>query len=236
MAPTELTLRPARPDDLPAVAKVNIAARDAAYPAMPRGLHPPDEVHAWVSGWDLSTYDVWLAASADAVLGYARFDDVWLDDLYVAPTAQGAGVGSALLDVVKAQRPAGFCLWVFESNTPARDFYRRRGLVELERTDGAGNEEKEPDLRMAWPGTEPLAFYRGLIDEVDADLGDLLNRRSALTRAVQQVKGSTERDLDREREIARALAARAPLLGQDRSARIVHAIITESLDAVAPVE
>ena len=32
-------------------------------------------------------------------------------------------------------------------------------------------------------------------------------------------------------EIARALAARAPLLGEERAARIVHAIITESLDA-----
>ena len=35
----------------------------------------------------------------------------------------------------------------------------------------------------------------------------------------------------REREIAGALAGRAPLLGEDRAARIVHAIITESLDA-----
>jgi chorismate mutase len=173
---------------------------------------------------------VWVAV-ADSILGYARFDDTWLDDLYVDPAAQGAGVGSALLDLVKAQRSSGFCLWVFESNEPARAFYRARGLVELERTDGSGNEEKAPDLRMAWPGTDPLAFYRRLIDDVDAQLGDLLNRRSALTRAVQQVKGSTERDLDREREIARALAARAPLLGEDRAARIVHAIITESLDA-----
>ena len=81
----------------------------------------------------------------------------WLDDLYVDPAAQGTGVGSALLDLVKAQRPAGFCLWVFESNEPARGFYRARGLVDLERTDGAANEEKAPDIRMAWPGTDPLA-------------------------------------------------------------------------------
>jgi chorismate mutase len=85
---------------------------------------------------------------------------------------------------------------------------------------------------MAWPGQDPLTFYRGLIDDVDAQVGDLLNRRSALTRAVQLHKGTTERDPAREREIARALAARAPLLGEDRAARIVHAIITESLDAV----
>ena len=226
MPTDDLTLRPATADDLPAIAELHVTVREAAFPAMPRGIHPPHEARAWVAGWDLATYAVWVA-EAGSILGYARFDDVWLDDLYVDPAAQGTGVGSTLLDLVKAQRPGGFCLWVFESNEPARAFYRHHGLVELERTDGAGNEEKAPDLRMAWAGADPLAFYRGLIDDVDAQLGDLLNRRAALTRAVQQVKGSTERDLDREREIARA-----PLLGEDRAARIVHAIITESLDAV----
>ena len=71
-------------------------------------------------------------------------------------------------------RPDGFCLWVFESNTGARAFYARHGLVELERTDGSGNEEKAPDVKMAWPGHDPVAFFRGLIDEVDAGLGELL--------------------------------------------------------------
>jgi ribosomal protein S18 acetylase RimI-like enzyme len=233
VAPTDdaLVLRPATREDLPAIAEVHIRARDAAYPAMPRTLHPPHEAHAWVAGWDLATYDVWVAESPGLVAGYARSDGEWLDDLYVDPAVQGTGIGSALLDLVKAQRPAGFCLWVFESNEPARGFYRRHGLVDLERTDGAGNEEREPDIRMAWAGEDALAFYRGLIDDVDVQLGDLLNRRGALTRAVQRHKGTSERDPAREREIARALAARAPLLGEDRAARIVHAIITESLDA-----
>jgi chorismate mutase len=236
VAPTDLVLRPATGEDLPAVAELLIKVRDAAYPAMPRGIHPPDEVRAYVGGWDLDTYDVWLAESKGRPVGYARVSSTWLEDLYVDRSAQRVGVGGALLDVVKARRPDGFCLWVFESNEPARTFYRARDLVDLERTDGAANEEKAPDIRMAWPGAHQLAFYRRLIDSVDVELGDLLNRRAALTRAVQQVKGSTERDLDREREIARALAARAPLLGEDRAGRIVHAIITESLDAVGPVE
>jgi GNAT superfamily N-acetyltransferase/chorismate mutase len=236
VVPTEpddaaVVLRPATAADLPGIAEVHIRARDAAYPAMPRTLHPPHEARAWVAGWDLATYDVWLGETEEQVAGYARFDREWLDDLYVDPDVQGTGIGSALLDLVKAQRPTGFCLWVFESNEPARRFYRHHGLVDLERTDGAGNEEREPDVRMAWPGRDPLAFYRGLIDEVDVQLGDLLNRRTALTRAVQAHKGTSERDPVREREIARALAIRAPLLGEDRAARIVHAIITESLDA-----
>ncbi len=83
--------------------------------------------------------------------------ETWLDDLYVAPAFAGQGIGSALLDLAKAQRPQGFCLWVFESNTPARNFYARRGFVELERTDGSGNEERSPDVQMAWPGTDPIA-------------------------------------------------------------------------------
>jgi GNAT superfamily N-acetyltransferase/chorismate mutase len=231
--PTDgLVLRPVVPDDLPAIAELHLRVRAAAHPAMPHGIHPDHEVRAWVAGWDLTAFDVWVAESGGEPAGYARFGDDWLNDLYVEPGAQGNGVGTALLDLVKAQRPSGFCLWVFESNEPARGFYRARGLVELERTDGAANEERAPDIRMAWPGGEPLVFYRGLIDDVDAQLGDLLNRRSALTWAVQQHKGSAERDLEREHEIARALAARAPLLGQARAARIVHAIITESLDAV----
>jgi GNAT superfamily N-acetyltransferase/chorismate mutase len=231
--PTELTLRPVAAAELPRIADLHTAAREAAYPSMPHAIHSPEETRGWVAGWDLSTYSVWVAASEEELLGYARFDDVWLDDLYVTPAQQGNGIGAALLDLVKAQRPAGFCLWVFESNEPARSFYRRRGLTELEHTDGSANEERAADLRMAWPGADPLAFYRGLIDSVDADLGELLNRRAALTAAVQPVKGSTERDLGRERAIARALADRAPLLGEERAARIVHAIITESLDAAS---
>jgi GNAT superfamily N-acetyltransferase/chorismate mutase len=228
--PTDLLLRPAVAGDADAIADVQIAARSRA--AMPPGIHPDHEVRAWLRA-KLAEDELWVAEVDGAVAGYARLTPTWLDDLYVAPPYAGQGVGSALLDVAKAQRPGGFCLWVFEMNTPAREFYRRRGLIELERTDGAANEEQAPDLRMAWPGEEPLVFFRGLIDEVDEQLGDLLARRAALTRAVQGHKTDSARDLDRERAIAAAMALRAPELGPDRLARIVHAIITESLDAAS---
>lgn len=227
---TDLTLRPATADDLRGVADLHVRSRDAAVPAMPPSVHPPEDARRWVGGWDLDEQSVWVA-EGDRLLGYARHTEGWLDDLYVDPDAQGSGIGSHLLDLVKSQRPGGFCLWVFESNAPARGFYARHGLVELERTDGAGNEEKQPDIRMAWPGDEPLTFYRGLIDEVDGELGDVLNRRAALTRAVQAHKTAPGRDPDRERAIAEAMATRAPTLGADRLARIVHTVITESLDA-----
>ncbi len=228
---TDLALRAATAADLPALAEAHLAARRAAGDWFPPGAHGDDDVRAWVSGWDLTAYDVWLATVGDQVVGYARCTPTWLDDLYVHPDAQGSGVGTALFDLVTTLRPRGFCLWVFESNTPARAFYRSRGCLELERTDGAGNEEGAPDIRVAWPGSEPLAFLRGLIDETDLVLGDVLARRTALTRAVQSVKPSSERDAVREAEIAERVAAVAPELGRARVARIVDVIIAESLDA-----
>ena len=153
---------------------------------MPPGIHPPDDVRAWVGTWDLTARDVWVAESDGTIVGFANLTPTWLDGLYVAPAAQRAGIGSTLLDLAKSVRPDGFGLWVFEMNQPARDFYRRHGLVALERTDGSANEEHAPDIKMVWPGADPLAYFRSLIDDADLVLGDVLARRAALTRAVVQ--------------------------------------------------
>jgi GNAT superfamily N-acetyltransferase/chorismate mutase len=235
--PAEVILRPATVQDLPVLADVHLASRLGAGDAFPPGVHSDADVRAWVGSWDLTTYDVWLARLADRVVGYARCTPTWLDDLYVLPDVQGHGVGSTLLDLVKAERPDGFGLWVFESNVAAREFYARHGFVALERTDGSANEERSPDLKLVWPGHDPLACFRSMIDDVDLVLGDVLARRAALTRAVQDHKRATSatadpgRDASREAEIVARIAAVAPELGEERVARIVHAIITESLDA-----
>lgn len=231
MISTELAMRPATTADLPVIAGIHLASRRAAGTAFPPGVHSDDDARAWVAGWDLTAYDVWLATRGPQVAGYARWTPTWLDDLYVHPDHQGSGVGTALFETVTAHRPEGFCLWVFESNAPARAFYERRGCLELERTDGSANEERAPDVRVAWPGLDPLAFLRGLIDETDLALGDVLARRTALTRVVQDFKPSGERDAGREAQIARRVAAVVPELGQERVARIVDVIIAESLDA-----
>jgi chorismate mutase/GNAT superfamily N-acetyltransferase len=229
-----LRLRPAEPGESDALAALYGRSRLSAAPAMPPSIHTAEEERGWFAArLRDGDHEVWVAEDADGLLlGYALMTATWLDHLFVEPERQSAGVGGALLDAVKGLRPDGFCLWVFESNLCARAFYARRGLVELERTDGSGNEEKAPDVRMAWPGRDPVAFFRGLIDEVDDSLADLLARRAALTRVVQDVKGTHERDADREAEIAERMARAAPELGPERLSRIVHAIITESLDAV----
>ena len=235
--PPELQLRPGTVADARVLAEVHTSARKAAVPAMPPPIHTDEETRGWVSSWLAGDDEVWVAEVAGQTVGYARFTESWLDDLYVLPAYAGRGIGTVLLDLAKARRPDGFALWVFESNEPARRFYRRHGLVELEHTDGSANEERAPDLRMAWPGRDPMAYLRTQIDEVDDDLAVLLARRAALTEVIQRFKavpGHPGRDPEREAEIAARMARHAPGLGAAGIRRIMHEVITVSLDAASP--
>ncbi|MGH3347659.1 MAG: GNAT family N-acetyltransferase [Nocardioides sp.] len=228
---TDLVVRPATADDAQTLADLHVGSRLANIGSMPDLVHEHSTAVRWMRSRLEGDSEAWLAERDSRPVGYLVLTGDWVDDLFLAPGETGQGIGAVLLDLAKAQRPDGLCLWVFETNQGARRFYRRHGFVELESTDGSSNEERAPDVRMAWPGADPLAFLRRLIDDVDDQLGDLLSRRVALTRAVQDLKDDRSRDPGREREIVARLAARAPELGEDQIARIVHAIITESLDA-----
>lgn len=236
----DLVLRPAEPDDLPGVAELFWATRAAAVPAMPPVVQDRGEVRAWVTGWSLGPgeREVWIAEDGLGLSGFATVHRDWLEALYVEPGRQGGGIGSALLEVVMGVRPRGFGLWVFASNGPARGFYRRHGLIELEHTDGSGNDEHAPDVRMAWLGEDPVDHLRREIDAVDDELGVLMARRFALTAAVQGHKrgagtdaGHAGRDVAREREIVERMARHAPGLPPERLAPIMHAVIGEGLSA-----
>lgn len=152
--PVELVLRPAAAEDLAEVGELFWVARAAAAPYMPPSIHAHEAVLAFYRRIGLEHgREMWVAEEDDVLVGFAELKRDWLDDLYVHPRHQGEGVGSALLQLVKSLRPDGFALWVFESNVPAQRFYARHGLVVTERTDGSGNEERVPDLRMEWSGT-----------------------------------------------------------------------------------
>ncbi|MFL6154481.1 MAG: GNAT family N-acetyltransferase [Marmoricola sp.] len=235
MKPTEASdvlIRPGTEADLPEIAELFIATRRSAVPQMPPVVSDDDAIRAWFAD-HRGTKEYWVADDGD-IVGFAMLDGAWLNSLYIGPQRQGSGIGSMLLDLVKAQRPDGFGLWVFASNTSARGFYHRHGLVELEHTDGSANRERSPDVRMVWPGNDPVGYLRAQIDEVDDEIALLLARRFALTATVQgfkDVPGRSGRDPERERQIAERMAAHAPGLGVAAIARIMHLVIDESLDA-----
>lgn len=228
----DVLVRRAVPEDAADCAEVVVAARRGAGSAFPPPVHTVEEDRAFFAR-RVCDHEVWLAEVDGQVVGHLDLDGHWVHSLYVHPRAQRRGVGAALLDLAKACRPEGFGLWVFATNERARAFYRRQGLLELETTDGSGNEEKAPDVRMVWPGPDPLAFLRHQIDLVDEELAAVVNRRVALTAAVQAVKdtpGHAGRDPEREAEIAARLAARTPGLDESDWTPVVHRLVETGLD------
>jgi len=181
-------LRRADADDANAIADLYTEARIHAVPLMPPALHTNAEDRAYVARRLLEPdVQMWMAEDADGVAGFASLTSTWLNGLYVRPDRKGQGIGSALLDLTKSLLPGGFALWVFESNTPARELYRRRGLVELERTDGATNEERAPDVRMAWLGSDPRKFLDTQLAEAETEVAHATARRDALRAALDQL-------------------------------------------------
>jgi GNAT superfamily N-acetyltransferase len=144
-------LRAATSTDAAAIAELFLASTRAALPYLPE-LHTDAETHDWIASEILVTHEVEVAEVEGRVVGFAAVKDGLLGHLYVDPEHQGVGVGSALLASAKARRPGGLELWTFQRNEGARRFYERRGFRAVELTDGAGNEEREPDVRYVWDG------------------------------------------------------------------------------------
>jgi GNAT superfamily N-acetyltransferase len=117
---------------------------------LPR-LHTAEEDRAHFRGLLLRGDEFWVAEESGSALGFAHLHEDVLEHLYVHPDAQGRGIGSRLLERVKERRPEGFRLWVFQRNEGARRFYERHGMRLVQITDGAGNEEREPDAMYEWP-------------------------------------------------------------------------------------
>jgi GNAT superfamily N-acetyltransferase len=141
-------LRPAQEPDAARVADVWLASFRATYRFPP--AHSDDEVRAWVRDELLPNTDTWVADLDRRVIGFLSLADGWVEQLYVDPDHTGAGIGSRLIELAKDRSPAGLQLWTFQANEGARRFYERHGFTVVELTDGAGNEEHQPDVRYAW--------------------------------------------------------------------------------------
>lgn len=124
----------------------------AALPSV-RRAHTDDEVRDWFTYVVVERYESWVAVAEEAgetVVGLLALSDGELEQLYLDPARRGQGIGDSLVELAKQQRPRGLELWTFQVNAPARRFYERHGFVAVEWTDGARNEEREPDVRYAW--------------------------------------------------------------------------------------
>ena len=143
-----MTLRSATAEDAGAVADVFLAARaPMTYAPV---AHPESAVRRDFGAIVIGRHDVWVADEGGRVVAFAALSADELEHLYVLPSEQGRGLGTALLGVAKRERPAGFHFWVFQQNAGARRFYERHGCRLVRETDGSGNEERTPDALYEW--------------------------------------------------------------------------------------
>lgn len=132
-------IRPARPDDVPAIARLihELAAYERAPDAV---VASADDLHRALFAPSPAVF-AHVAVHDDEVVGYALWfltystwlgrHGIHLEDLYVTPAARGRGHGKALLTELAAiavERGYGRVEWsVLDWNRPAIDFYESLG-------------------------------------------------------------------------------------------------------------
>ena len=141
-------LRQLKLDDMDAAARVVRTTFDQTLPSL-AGLHTPEEDQWFFRERVFNTCEMWGAFDGAAMRGIIAFREGWIDQLYVLPEAQRRGVGKDLLQVAQNAFDR-LQLWTFQRNAPARRFYKARGFALIQETDGAGNDEKEPDALYLW--------------------------------------------------------------------------------------
>ena len=137
-------IRPARPDDVPMIAKL---IRDLAeYERLAHAVVlREDDLRAHLFG-PRPYAEVLMAEEADAVVGFALFfytystfrakPGLYLEDLFVIPAARGKGHGKALLVALAklaVERDCARVEWsVLNWNEPSIQFYKSLGAKPMD--------------------------------------------------------------------------------------------------------
>lgn len=140
-----MLIRPATTSDIADVARVHVAAWDAAKEGLDlttrRTLEDREDL--WARFLDAGRGALWLAEAEGGVVGFCaigpsrdedRAGESEIYTLYVDPHRWGRGIGSALMS--QAPLDEVVSLWVSEANHRARSFYAHHGFL----PDGAREE------------------------------------------------------------------------------------------------
>ena len=166
-----ITYRPATPADADRIAALHARSWQETYRGIMLDGFLDDEVEAerleeWRNRFaeQPPNRQIIVAEDGQQLVGFACVltgsDPVYgalLDNLHVASSYKGRGVGRSLIkqaaDWVQQREPTSpFYLWVYEQNHPARAFYDGLGAINQEAVRG----EHGIVLRYVWPDTRKL--------------------------------------------------------------------------------
>jgi GNAT superfamily N-acetyltransferase len=113
-------------------------------------LHTAAEYRSFIANVILKNCEVTVAEDDSGVVSFLALQGEEVRLLYTRPDRISRGAGTQLIEAAKNSGVSALELWCFQANTRARRFYEARGFHAIGFTDGAGNEEKTPDLRYRW--------------------------------------------------------------------------------------
>ena len=166
-----MLIRQATKSDIADVARVHVAAWDAAKDGLVVTTRRTveDREDLWARFLAEGRGALWLAESEGGVVGFcavgpSRDDDrageIEIYTLYVAPALWGRGIGSALISQAPLDQVVS--LWVGEGNDRARGFYARHGFE----PDGAREEGHHvPVIRVVRDASETSPAAGGPVVE-----------------------------------------------------------------------
>jgi ribosomal protein S18 acetylase RimI-like enzyme len=93
--------------------------------------------------------DIWLAELDRAIVAFMAIDGSYVDRLYVHPSHQRSGIGTALIAKAKVLSPAGLELHTHQKNVAACAFYERHGFRAV-KFGVSPPPESEPDVEYHW--------------------------------------------------------------------------------------
>ena len=145
-----ISIREATPDDADEIDRIHVQSWLRAYSDfigpedMIGARRPADErVARWRERVSDGTVRTWVHDVDGFVAGFASAGGGELMALYVDPAAQGAGVGSGLLEHAEAalrdEGAAEASLWVFRDNEHGRRFYESHGWTLVEGSEEQGD-------------------------------------------------------------------------------------------------
>lgn len=150
-------------NDVFEISNLYLASRADALPFL-RQLHSDSEVLDWIRYVLFERCEMAVVRRGGTIVGFAALDGDALDQLYVHPGQHRHGIGRMLLDWAKVRSPHRLCLYTFQRNERARVFYESQGFCAITVTDGARNEEKEPDILYEWLPTGQSSRSTGASD------------------------------------------------------------------------
>jgi ribosomal protein S18 acetylase RimI-like enzyme len=130
--------RPAIDDDVPSIRTVVRAAYQRYVPLMHREPAPMNADHAaQVRAGNVTVVDDDQSSIIGVMIAWIDGDSMYVDNLSVHPTAQGVGIGGALLRIAGDHGSANGCrrIWLYTNAVMSDNvgFYERWGFREFDR-------------------------------------------------------------------------------------------------------